>query len=244
MKNAIIVDDERLARRRLRRLLERSGSVRVLKECRNGAEAVEVLRKEPADVVFLDVQMPGLDGFEVIATVGADAMPAVVFVTAYEEYAIRAFEANALDYLVKPIEEARLGRTIARLDRPGDLWRRLAALLEERRSRKSPFRFLVKQTSRLVIIPAGDVDFIRSEGNYVRLHAGTCRYLLRETMERLAQRLDDRFVRIHRSILVRTDGIRELVPSRGGEVEVKLDSGQRLPVSRRYRSSLNRVLSL
>jgi len=244
VRRAIVVDDERLARRRLRRLLKESGSVRVVEECANGAQAVEALGDTDADVVFLDVQMPGLDGFDVIETVGVAAMPPIVFVTAYEEYAVRAFETNALDYLLKPIEASRLQRALARLERPdAELERRLEALLRERCPEASA-RFVVKEANRIVIVPVDDVDCIRSEGNYVRLHVGDRSYLLRETMDRLESTLDERFVRIHRSAIARVDRVREIVPLRGGEGDVILAGGQCLPVSRRYRSRLSRVLSL
>jgi two-component system LytT family response regulator len=244
VKRAIIVDDERLARRRVRRLLELSRKVEVIGECRNGQEAVGAIRSKLVDVVFLDVQMPVVDGFGVIEAVGPEEMPAVVFVTAYEEYAIRAFEANALDYLVKPIDEGRLRETLARLDQPVvDLHRRLLALLRDHHPHGSLERFVVRDGERLIMVPVEEVDFVGSEGNYVRLHAGNRAYLLRETMGRLDAGLDPEcFVRIHRSTIVRVDRIRELLPSPRGKLALKLRDGKRLEVSRRYRPRLERFL--
>lgn len=244
MRRVVLVDDERLARRRLRRLLDAVGGVDIVAECVNGSEAVELLRAASVDVVFLDVQMPGLDGFEVIEAIGVDAMPPVVFVTAFEQYAIRAFEDNALDYLVKPIEQERLARTLARVvPRDGGSASAIAAMLDQRKLEGSPSRFLVKETGRTIIVQADEIERVCSEGNYVRLHTREESYLLRDTMERLSSQLDGEFVRIHRQTMVRVALIRELVSLSGGELEVVLQSGSRLSVGRSYRAHLSRAIS-
>lgn len=245
---ALIVDDERLARRRVRRLLERTGRVEVVGECWNAQEAIEAIRSLPSDVVFLDVQMSDRDGFAVIEGVGPALMPPVVFVTAYEEYAVRAFESQALDYLLKPIRFERLEDTLNRLEQiqASEHWnQRLERLLEEWRSRtrsRSP-RLVVPDRGKYSFVPLAEVDFIRSEGNYVRLHTGTRTYLLRETMDRLEKRLDpDRFVRIHRSTIVKLDSVVELFPSIRGGLIVGLRDGTELKVSRAHGPSFRRLL--
>lgn len=247
---ALIVDDERLARRRVRRLLERTGRVEVVGECRNGEEAVEAIRSSPSDIVFLDVQMADRDGFGVIEQVGPALMPPVVFVTAYEEYAVRAFESQALDYLLKPIRLERLEDTLNRLDRihAVENWdRRLERLLEERRFRtRSPSRsprLVVRDRGRYSFVSLAEVDFIRSEGNYVRLHTGTRSCLLRETMDRLEESLDpDRFLRIHRCTIVKLGSVVELVPSLPGGLIVGLRDGTQLKVSRGYGPRVRHLL--
>src|SRR3712207_5452405 len=202
MIRALVVDDEPLARRGIRVRLERAGGVDVIAECANGAEAVDAIRDRQPDLVFLDVQMPGLDGFDVIQEVGAERMPAVVFVTAYDAHALRAFDVHALDYLLKPIDDERFDTAVERARRriaereAGAMGRRLAAAMSELRDR----RILIKDRGRVVIIDEADVDWVEAEGDYVRIHAAGRGHLLRETMSAMADRLDPtHFARIHRS---------------------------------------------
>jgi two-component system, LytTR family, response regulator len=238
----LIVDDEPLARRGLRVRLARRPGVEVVGECASGRAAVEAIRALAPDLVLLDVQMPGLDGFAVVdaatAAVGVDAMPVVVFVTAHDEHALRAFEAQALDYVLKPIAAARLDRALDRAER------RVAERRERRERAADPEapldRFLVTRGGRVVVVPVDVVDWIEADGDYVRLHVGRDRHLLRETMGRLEARLDPRrFVRIHRSVICNVDRIAELHPHLNREYVVVLHDGTRLKLSRSYRDRLD-----
>jgi two-component system LytT family response regulator len=245
----LIVDDEPLARARLRTLLQREPDVILAGECGDGLEAVAALKGQDIDLVFLDVQMPGLDGFGVLEAVGAARAPAVVFVTAHDRYALRAFEVHALDYLLKPFDRERFRRTLARArdqlrraEAAGDP--RLLALLEEvRAARQAPQRLAVKADGRVLLVALDDIDWVESAGNYLRLHAGATTYLLRDTMTGLETRLPPgRFVRIHRSVLVQVDRIRELQPWFKGEYRVVLRDGKALALSRSCRQNLQDLL--
>ena len=240
----LLVDDEPLVRRGLRDFLEGVADAVVVGECGDGAEALAVLGREPVDVVFLDVQMPELDGIEVASAL-ADGGPAVVFVTAFSEHAIRAFELSAVDYLVKPFDRERflaaLDRVRARRGgREGELSERLAALLAElRRPGSYVERILVRSDGRIRLVPVVEIDWVEAADNYVRLHVGAERHLVRETMASLERRLDpDRFGRIHRSAIVNLASVRELQPTFNGEYAVLLRSGARLTLSRGYRDAL------
>lgn len=244
----LIVDDESLARERIRTLLRTVPDVVVAGECRNGPEAVAALQAGQAELVFLDVQMPGMDGFDVIRTVGPAHMPAVMFVTAYDRYALQAFEVHALDYLLKPFQVDRFNEAVARavrvLRRPdGDAsQQRLESLLADLKPQPRPVaHVLVKSRTRVYFVAVDEIDWIESAGNYVRLHAGRQVHLLRQTMSTLEAQLDpDRFLRIHRSYIVNVGRVSELRPVYSGEHEVLLKDGTRLTMSRSYRSGLDR----
>lgn len=259
-----IVDDEALARRRIRRLLRAEPDIVSVQECSGGQQAIDVLKTEPVDLVFLDVQMPRVTGFDVIDAVGPDRMPHVVFVTAYDAYALRAFDVFAIDYLLKPITAERLQRALtrarefmARKEQGGDA--HLRAVLEQVLARgnsthatadsagqKYVQRFMVPISGRNVIVRAGDVHWIRADGNYVRLIVDEGRsYLVRDTLSSLEERLDPaKFARIHRSVIVNVDRIRELKPAFAGDWVVILHSGVRLKLTRTHREQLIERLNL
>jgi two-component system, LytTR family, response regulator len=241
--HALIVDDEPLARRGIRVRLERAGDVEVMGECASGSEAVSVIRDLEPDLVFLDVQMPGVDGFGVVEQVGVDRMPTVVFVTAYDAHALRAFDVHALDYLLKPIDDERFDTAVDRARRRiGErraMGRQLAAALGDLR----PRRILIKDRGRVVILNEADVDWVEAEGDYVRVHAGGRGHLLRETMSAMEERLDPAsFARIHRSTIVNVSRIRELKPHPNREYTVVLKDGTKLRLSRSYRGALKNYL--
>jgi two-component system LytT family response regulator len=245
---ALIVDDEAVARRRLRRLLQREADIRVVAEAADGRAAVQAIRDQSPDVVFLDVQMPELDGFGVVAELGSRA-PAIVFVTAYDEYALRAFEVHALDYLLKPFTPERFADTVARLrarhagsDPAGPA--RLAALVEHLAARPHYLsRVPARVGGRIRVLDMREIDCIIAAGNYVRLMAAGREHLLRETMDGLLGELDpEQFVRIHRSAIVRIDRVRELTPLPSGDYSVVLRDGTTLTLSRTYRDRVGLVL--
>jgi two-component system LytT family response regulator len=245
---AIIADDEPLARRGIRQLLAPHGDFTIVAESRNGSEAVLALRELKPDLLFLDVQMPGLDGFDVLREIGADLMPAVIFVTAYDQFAVRAFETHALDYLVKPLEEARFSQALEhmrdrlRSAKAVDLSRKLAALLAARDQERDKQRIVVPTAKGDLIIDADEVDWIEADDYYAAIHAGQGRHLVRESLASLEQRLDaTRFIRVHRSAIVNIDRVRELRNERA-ETQLLLTSGARVPVSRRRHSQVVRAL--
>jgi two-component system LytT family response regulator len=242
----LIADDEPLARQRLRTLASSEPDVVVVGECASGRAAAEVLRTRAADVVFLDVEMPEGDGFDVIHEVGPERMPAVVFVTAYDRYAVRAFEVHAVDYLLKPFdgprfrEALRRARARAELSARAERARSLRDLVQELGGVSAPVeRLFVRSASRVVLVPVDEIDYAEACGNYVRLHCRGGRHLMRETMNGLEVRLDPRrFARIHRSLLVNLDRVQELHPLFHGDWAVLLRSGARLTLSRTYRDRL------
>jgi len=243
----LIVDDEPLVRSGIRRVLAAEQGVEIAGEARHGLEALERIRSLKPDLVFLDVQMPELDGIGVVRALERDALPGIVFVTAYDRYAVEAFELHAIDYLLKPFDDDRLRAALARarerLSRPApDLAARLAELTELLRRDGQPLsRFLVKTGSRSVLVNAADVDWIEAADNYVRLHAGGARHVLRMTMKELEARLDPAsFVRVHRSAIVNLARVAHLEPVPSGDQEIVLKSGQRVVLSRRYRESFER----
>jgi two-component system LytT family response regulator len=241
----VVVDDEPLARERLRTLLAVEPGVELVAECGDGLEALAVLERERPDLVFLDVQMPGLDGFDVLGALDVRRLPAVVFVTAYDRYALRAFEVHALDYLLKPFDRQRFGRALERARRDLVTARGgLADLVEElRRDRKRLQRIVVKTEERAFFVRPADVDWMEAAGNYVRLHVGPATHLVRERMKNLEERLDpDTFLRIHRSRIVNLDRVRELLPWARGEHVVVLVTGARLTTSRRHSRRLQELL--
>jgi two-component system LytT family response regulator len=238
---SLVVDDEPLARRRLRTLLRAEPQVAVVGEAEDGDAAVDAIRKLRPDLVFLDVQMPGLDGFGVLDQVGLDRVPAVIFVTAYDRYALQAFDAHAVDYLLKPFDRARLREAIARavkLSDSDELLQRVYSLLAM--AAKRPLRrVLVRSGGRIHFVSTSEIDWIEAAGHYVTLHAGRQAHLLRETMAALAARLDaDRFVRVGRGTIVNLDAVRELQPASHGDLDVVLRNGTRLRASRRYAKGL------
>jgi two-component system LytT family response regulator len=242
----LIVDDEPLARQRLRKLLEAEPDIEVIGECPDGESAVTAIVEHRPDLVFLDVQMPDLDGFGVLEAVGAEEMPTVIFVTAYDHYALRAFEVHALDYLLKPFDRERfdkaLGRARAHLgrDRPGEVHEQLQALLADvRPERKASERLVIKSSSRVFFLRVEEIDWIEAAGNYLKLHVGDETHLLRETMNSLEGRLDpDRFLRVHRSTIVNIERVQELQPWFHGDYLVILRDGTQLTLSRSYRQKL------
>ncbi|HYG82143.1 MAG TPA: response regulator [Pyrinomonadaceae bacterium] len=245
---AVIADDEPLARRGIRQLLGPHPDVTVVAEARNGRETVRALRRLKPDLLFLDVQMPGLDGFGVLQEIGAKEMPAVIFVTAYDEFAVRAFDAHALDYLVKPLEVARFNEAVERTRerlreaRAVELSRRLSALLATRERERARQRILVPTANGELVLDADEVEWIEADDYYAAVHARGGRHLIRESLSSLEQRLDgERFVRAHRSAIVNIDRVQE-VRGEGGETLLVLRGGTRVPVSRRRRGQINRLL--
>ncbi|HJV48987.1 MAG TPA: LytTR family DNA-binding domain-containing protein [Geothrix sp.] len=246
---AVVVDDEPLARQRIRDLLRRASDISVVQECANGLEAVKAIEDHSPDLVFLDVQMPELDGFGVVEAVGADRMPPTLFITAYDQHALRAFEVHALDYLLKPFSPERFHLALERARRwcapqaaqkGPDLEALLAGLRKER-----PWvdRLLVKQGDRHVLVRTNTLQWVEAEDNYVRLHVEGTSYLLRQTMTALLGRLDPaQFRRIHRSAIVNLDCIRELQPWTGGDHLVIMRDGTKLTLSRTYREQIGEWL--
>lgn len=241
---ALIVDDERLARLKLRRFLDEQPDVEIVGECGSGAEAVERIRAERPDLLFLDIQMPGLDGFAVLREVGPERRGRVVFVTAHDEHAVRAFEVEALDYLLKPFDRTRFEQTLDRVrrERRQTLDEKIAALLEkiERPEAEAPLdRILVRSVGRLTFLKLREVDWIEADDNYVRLHAGRESHLVRETLSRLEPRLDPRlFLRIHRSAIVNIESIAEIRSLFHGDYDILLRNGTALPIGRTWRDRL------
>jgi two-component system LytT family response regulator len=242
-----VADDEAVARRRIRRYLGANHDVTVIGESADGRSAVDAIRTLGPDVVFLDVQMPELDGFGVLRALAPTLLPAVVFVTAFDRYALQAFDLHAIDYLLKPFTRERfdlaLSRAKARLDRhDGDA--ALAALLQEVRDRpRYATRVAVRRADRLVVVEWADIDWIEAADNYVTLHAGSAEYLLRSTLTALDEELDpSQFVRIHRSTIVRIDRIAELHPESHGDFTVLLRSGRHLAMSRTFRDRVERAI--
>lgn len=246
----IIADDESLARKKLRMLLGAETSVQILAECQDGKEAIEAVLTHKPDLVLLDVQMPNGDGFEVLRNLPADSLPIIVFTTAYDQYAIRAFDAHALDYLLKPFNQERLHRSIERVklellkSYDQGVRARILDLLNGTKTESRQFRRLVVRTSgRVVFLDLNEIDWIEAAANYVRLHSGKDSYLLREGIGHLAAKLDpDRFVRIHRSSIVNVSRIRELQPCESGEYIAVLRNGKELSCSRGCRPQLLRLI--
>jgi len=242
----LLVDDEPLAREGLRILLASDPDIGVIHDAKNGFEAIAAIRELRPDLVFLDVQMPEMDGFEAVREIGADEMPAVVFVTAHDQYAIRAFEINAIDYLLKPVTGERFAKALARVkERRGskgeeDTSRQILSLLE---TIASPTRFLkrlaVRTAGKTVLVDVADIDWIEAAENYVQLHTGRGGHLLHVTMNTLEKSLDPAiFLRIHRSVIVNVTRIRELQPVMHGEYAITLASGARLQSGRNYSEKL------
>ena len=247
------MDDEPLARRNIRLLLEQDSQIEILEECRDGREAVKAINTLSPDLIFLDIQMPEIDGFDVLARVGPEKIQAIIFVTAFDQYALKAFDVHALDYLLKPFDDDRFANALRRaksqieareIDR---LSKRLLALLEERQNeRKSSAsqkdyltRLMIKVSGRVVLLKVGEIDFIEADGNYAKLHVGRKSHLLREKMHDLEGQLNPaKFVRIHRSTIVNVDRIKEMHPHFNGDYIVVLEDGRQLRLSRSRRENL------
>jgi two-component system LytT family response regulator len=246
----LIVDDEPLARRRLRRLLTDEGDVEVVAECSSAAEASAVIDSENPDLIFLDVQMPEQDGFSLLRQLPADRRPEIVFVTAFDQYAIDAFQVHALDYVMKPIDAERLHESLERArarvgaQDAATMDRKLKALLDELTPRgRFLERILVRNPGRISFVNVEEIHWIGAEGNYVRLHLGRERHLVRQKIGALEERLDPRrFLRIHRSAIVSLDHVKELHRLPGGDYAVVLDTGVRLTMSRSYKERFEAVV--
>ena len=245
----LIVDDEPLARERLHELLDDIPSVTVVGDAEDGPEAVDAIREQVPDLVFLDVQMPGMSGIDVIEEIGQDRMPVTVFVTAYDQYAIKAFDLAAVDYLLKPFDDERFEQALRRAreqvasqddDAISERLLRLLrerdpSLLEEESARDAPYleRIAVQGRGKARIVPVDDLTHITADGSYAELHTGEDTHVIRERMKTLAARLDpDEFVRVHRSAIVRLNEIELILRGGGGNYAVRLNDGTRLSVSR------------
>jgi two-component system, LytTR family, response regulator len=270
----LIVDDEPLARQRVEDLLRAEDGVEIVASVDNGAAAIEAVRSLHPDLVFLDVQMPGKTGLDVVREVGADEMPATIFVTAYDRYALQAFDLAAVDYLVKPFDDERFEQAFRRarrhveLEEMGELRERLLAVLDTGPRGSAPVaavpdvagpaasgnarggspyleRIAVEMRGKVRVVPVSQIEYITASGPYVELHTSERAYLIREAIHTLEERLDpDRFLRIHRSIIVRVDLIDTFHRGAGGDYEVQLKSGARLRVSRSRREELERRLGV
>jgi two-component system, LytTR family, response regulator len=247
----IIVDDVDLARERIKILLD-DDEIKIVGECANGREAVEAIRSLQPDLVFLDVQMPRIGGFDVIEIIGVERMPAVIFVTAYDEFALRAFEINAVDYLLKPFDVERLKKAVARAKREiqriepaAEIERRLRGLLKEVKPEPKYLRRIPVKSSRgTTLVSTEEIDWISSAGHYLEIHVGRETHLIRERLSQIEQRLDpETFVRIHRSTIVNLDRIKSLHPLFNGDHLIILKNGQELNLSRTYHEKLMLMLA-
>lgn len=248
----VIVDDEAPARARVRQLIKQEPDFVVIAECANGGQAVEVIQREKPDLVFLDVQMPRLSGLEVcqaVASAGVQ-MPMVIFVTAYDGYALKAFELHAVDYLLKPFDQERFAQAIAHVRRQFtqarqvDAQSRLAAVLEDLAApNKKPERFVFKENGRIIFVRPESIDWIEADGNYVRVHTSEGSHYVRETLAKIESQLpSERFLRISRSTIVNLDRVKELQPMFYGDYSVILQDGSRLSMSRSYRDRIESIV--
>ena len=248
---AVIVDDEPLARKRIHDLLRDDREVEVVAECGSGAAAMDVLEHQKPDLLFLDVQMPEVDGFELLEA-AEGSVPAVIFVTAYDKYALRAFDAQAVDYLLKPFNETRFQQALQRAKEKigkgsgGQMNADLMSLLKDvQAGRKSTDRLVIKSGGRVLFLRAAEIDYVEAAGNYLNLYVNKDTHLIRETMQSLEARLDPaHFLRIHRSTIVNLERIKELQPWFGGEYVVVLRDGRKLTLSRTYRARVQQLLEV
>lgn len=252
----LIVDDEPLARQRIEDLLAKKDSIDIVGTASNGSEAVELIRRLSPNLVFLDVQMPGMSGLDVVDTIGPEQMPATIFTTAYDKFALKAFDRAAVDYLMKPFDDERFSQALRRarktieLQEVGRMTRRLAALLEEERApNKAKTKYLeripVEMRGQVRVVPVDKIDYISASGPYAELHVGDRTYAVRERMQTLEERLDPAiFMRVHRSAIVRLDRIDTLLRSSGGDYAVRLKDGTELSVSRARREELEQRLGV
>src|SRR5215203_68701 len=249
----LIVDDEPLARRNQRLLLEKDPQIEILEECRNGREAVKAINTLSPDLIFLDIQMPAMDGFDVLQRVGPEHIQAIIFVTAFDKYALKAFDVHALDYLLKPFDDDRFTQALERAKSQiqsreiNKLSEQLLALLEARENERQGSRqnqnyltrLMIKVSGRVVLLKVEEIDFIEADGNYAKLHVGRKAHLLREKMHDLEGQLNPaKFVRIHRSIIVNLDRIKEMHSHFNGDYIVVLEDGRQLRLSRSRREEL------
>jgi two-component system LytT family response regulator len=252
----LIVDDEPLARQNLRLLLKEDPEIEIIAECGSGQEAVKIIEAQSPDLLFLDIQMPEMNGFDVLERIDTNSIPAIVFVTAFDQYALKAFEVHALDYLLKPFDDARFEKALRQAKTQIEqreinaLSRKLFALLEDRnapRTEQPESRFLtrlmIKSASRVFFLKVDEIDWIGADDYYVKLHAGRKSHLLRETMNDMEARLDpSKFLRIHRSTIVNIDRIREMRPHFNGDYMVVLHDGTELKLSRSRREQVQAIL--
>ncbi len=242
---ALVVDDEPLARDMIREMLASDSDVEIVAECANGREAVAAIKSAQPDIVFLDIQMPELGGFEVLESLDPETTPYIIFVTAYDQYAVRAFEVHAFDYLLKPFDQERFNaawdrvKAQIKLEQSGERDRHILALLEELKSGPRHLeRLVIKNGGRVFFLNVQDVHCIESEGNYVRVYDNQKGYLLRETISSLEEQLDPKqFRRIHRSAIVKIDRIKEMQPWFHGEYRIIMENGKELTLSRNYRAN-------
>jgi two-component system LytT family response regulator len=227
--SVLVVDDEEWARRNLTALLRKDPDIGSIAECASGAEAIETIRRSQPQLVFLDVQMPECDGFDVLEMLGADLPPVIIFVTAHDQYALRAFEAGALDYLLKPFDDARFHRALTRAkDR-----------LADTRLQQSARRLVVKTPGQVLFVNPADIDWIDAAGYYACLHVAGNTHILRRSLQELERELgEEQFIRIHRSVIVNLERISSLELRDTGEYDVVLKSNVHLPLSRRFRKRL------
>lgn len=247
----LIIDDEPLARLRLRRLLSSDPEINLLAECADAFDAIKAINEFSPDLIFLDIQMPEKDGFSVIEEIGVDKIPCTVFVTAYDQHALRAFEVNALDYLLKPYNEERFFRMLRRVKQmiaatqTSEVKDRIMTAVEQLRQNTNFLeRILIKTAGRIFFLNLDEVHWIKSEGNYLRLNVGQTSYLIRDTVHNFESRIDPRvFLRIHRSTIVNLEKVKELVQMTHGDYKVILRDGTELAFSRHYRDNLSRFES-
>jgi two-component system, LytTR family, response regulator len=254
MKNApiraVIADDEALARKFIRRMLKDDPNVEIVGECGNGKEAVAMIRKQNPDLVFLDVQMPEMDGFAVLESIGVERLPEIIFATAYEQYAIRAFELHALDYLLKPFDQARFKDAIKhakerfRSERQNEGRTQISALLESIKNKSQYLdRLMIKASGRITFLSTDEINWIEADDKYVHLHTGKISPMVRQTLSAMETQLDPRkFRRIHRSAIVNVERIKELQPLFSGEHSILLQDGTKLTLSRNYKDKLFELL--
>ena len=251
MIRTLIIDDVALARQRLKRCLAGDAEIEIVGECDNGEKAVSDIRVLAPDLIFLDVQMPALDGFGVLETLKEERVPVVIFVTAFDEYAIQAFEVNALDYLLKPVDCERLSKAVQRaksrlthVNRDDDLNSRFRAMLEDLKTgSKYIKRLTIKLTGRTILLPVDEIDWIETHGNYLKVHTGRESHLIRGTMQSLETKLNpEKFVRVHRSVIVNVEKIKEIYPRSNGDQDLVLKNGRQLMLSRNYRDKFFALL--
>jgi two-component system LytT family response regulator len=248
----VVADDEPLARSKLRVLLQAEPDVCLVAECGNGRETIDAVRMHRPDLLLLDIEMPEFGGFEVLRALAAEEIPFVIFTTAYDEHAVHAFEAEALDYLLKPFAQERLHEAIGRARQQMVLHKnivspqRLRDFLSGAPDSAKPGlgRLVIRSAGRIVFLHVEEIDWIEAAANYVRIHTGKESHLMRESISRIAERLDSsRFVRVHRSVIVNVSKIRELQACNSGEYILILRNGKQLPCSRGYRSALEMLMS-
>jgi len=254
MKNppirALIADDEALARKLIRRMLKDDRDLEVIGECSDGKETVAMIRKESPDVVFLDVQMPEMDGFAVLESIGIERLPEIIFTTAYEQYAIRAFELHALDYLLKPFDHARFKDAIKyakerfRSERQNEGRMQISALLESIKNKPQYLdRLMIKAGGRITFLNTDEINWIEADDKYVHIHTGKISPMVRQTLSAMETQLDPRkFRRIHRSAIVNVERIKELQPLFSGEHSILLEDGTKRTLSRIYKDKIVELL--